>query len=194
MLTSTIFRFFIFDHTIGPNYLILIAAVSFHPLSAAVYSLKVILITIFKLPLMYRPFHNYTFFSSRFLLWDLQKIFLGLHAYITSSFLMRNPLLCDRWLRRKWLMTMTKNTHTSTYIRRLRQTDSKCHHLTPMSVAEVCRYWVRWMCNIKNQRTEACAAFERVKNNPENHVWEKKIMFCNWRIWTAKVQIFSMTP
>jgi len=33
-----------------------------------------------------------------------------------------------------------KNTHTSTSIRRLCQTDSRYHHLTPMSVAEGCRY------------------------------------------------------
>jgi len=111
MLTNTNFQFFIFDHNIGRNYLTLIAVLSFHPLLPAVYSHKVILITIFKLLLMYIPFHNYTFFSSRFLVWDLQKIILGLRTYLTSSFLMRNPLLCDRWLRRKWLMTLTKKIH-----------------------------------------------------------------------------------
>jgi len=42
MLTSTTFRSFIFDHSTERNYLILIAVLSFHPLSAAVFELKII--------------------------------------------------------------------------------------------------------------------------------------------------------
>jgi len=72
MLTSQIFNF------LNSNWAQLpysIAVFSFHPLSAAVFALKVILITIFKLLLTYRPFHNYTFFRPGFLFGICRKLF-----------------------------------------------------------------------------------------------------------------------